>query len=223
VAVSAYSSPDSTPERPLLRGVSHQLAFFVAVPLGVLVALEAHTTAGRTAAVAYAAAVAFMFGASGAYHRVANSVAWAPLMRRVDHAGVFLLIAASYTPVGLLVLEGNRRLLVLGIVWVGAALAIAFKVLWIDAPKWISSVIAIALGWVGVLILPEVVGSIGLTGCLLLVGGGIAYTAGGIVYATERPDPLPRVFGFHEVFHALVIVAVVLQYTAIAFFVLPSH
>jgi hemolysin III len=203
--------------------VSHQLAFFVAVPLGVVFALGAETTAGRASAVAYATTVAFMFGVSGAYHRITWSLAWRPRMRRVDHAGVYLLIAGSYTPLGLLILDGNWRLVVLSVVWGGAALAIILKVVWVDAPKWLAAAIAITLGWVAVLVMPQVADSVGLTGCLLLVGGGIAYTAGGIVYATERPDPVPAVFGYHEVFHVLVILAVALQWTAIAFYVLPSH
>ena len=193
------------------------------MPLGVVFALAADTAAGRASAIAYAATVAFMFGASGAYHRITWSRRWRPRMRRVDHAGVYLLIAGSYTPLGLLILDGSWRLVVLSIVWAGAALAILLKLCWVDAPKWLAASIAITLGWVGVLVLPQVADSVGLTGCLLLVSGGIAYTAGGIVYATERPDPVPAVFGYHEVFHVLVILAVALQYTAIAFYVLPSH
>jgi hemolysin III len=210
-------------ERPRFRGVSHQFAFFVAVPLGVAFAFRADTAAGRASAVAYAATVAFMFGASGAYHRITWSMRWRPRMRRVDHAGIYLLIAGSYTPFGLLVLEGSWRLAVLGVVWAGAALAILLKLCWVDAPKWLAASIAIALGWVGIVVLPQVAGSIGPAGCALLLAGGIAYTVGGIIYATERPDPNPAVFGYHEVFHALVIVAVALQYAAIAFFLLPHH
>jgi hemolysin III len=226
--VTAASSSTALAEqpaaaRPLLRGLSHQLAFFIAVPLGVMFALHPATAAGRGAAIAYGATVAFMFGASGAYHRITWSLRWRPLARRVDHAGIYLLIAGSYTPVGLLVLGGAWRLAVLSIVWAGAVLAILVRVCWIDAPKWLASTIAITLGWVGIAVLPQIVSTVGATGCLLLVAGGIAYTIGGIVYATERPDPVPAVFGYHEVFHAFVILAVALQYTAIAFFVLPSH
>jgi hemolysin III len=193
------------------------------VPLGVVFAAGADTPAGRGAAIAYAGAVAFMFGASGAYHRITWSARWRPFVRRIDHAGIYLLIAGSYTPLGLLILDGNRRLAVMSIVWAGAVLAILLKLVWVDAPKWLASSIAITLGWVGVFVLPQVVESVGVTGCLLIIGGGIAYTLGGVVYATERPNPAPTVFGYHEVFHALVILAVALQYTAIAFFVLPSH
>jgi hemolysin III len=210
--------------RPRFRGRSHQLAFLVAVPLAIASAFMPDTAEGRASAVVYGAAVAFMFGASGAYHLIRwSSPRWQPLARRIDHTGIYLLIAGSYTPFGLLVLQGSWRLAVLGVVWIGAAAAILVKVCWLDAPKWLSAVIAVGLGWVGVLVLPQAWASIGIAGVALLVAGGIAYTLGAIVYATERPDPLPAVFGYHEVFHALVIVAVALQYAAIAFFVLPEH
>jgi hemolysin III len=140
-------------------------------------------------------------------------------MRRVDHAGIYALIAGSYTPVGLLVLHGNWRVVVLSIVWTGAAAAIALKLFWVAAPKWLAAVIAISLGWVAVVVLPQVAERIGITGTMLLVGGGLFYTAGGIVYAVRRPDPAPAVFGYHELFHALVVVAVALQYASIAFWV----
>jgi hemolysin III len=218
---SAAESP--TEVRPRFRGVSHQLAFFVAVPLAVAFALLPDSPEGRASAIVYGVAVAFMFGASGLYHRIWWSLRWRPVMRRVDHAGVYLLIAGSYTPVGLLILHGNWRLAVLAVVWAGTAFAILAKVCWVDAPKWLAAAIAITLGWIGVLVMPQVWDSIGVTGCLLLIAGGIAYTIGGIIYATERPNPRPAVFGYHEVFHVLVIVAVALQYAAIAFFVLPTH
>jgi hemolysin III len=186
-------------------------------------ALRAETAAGRASAVAYAVTVAFMFGVSGVYHRVTWSQRWRPTVRRIDHAGVYLLIAGSYTPLGLLILDGNWRLVVLALVWGGVALAILVKFLWVDAPKWLAAAIAITLGWIAVLVMPQVWDTIGVTGSSLLVLGGIAYTAGGVIYATERPDPVPAVFGYHEVFHALVILAVALQWTAIALYVLPSH
>jgi hemolysin III len=209
--------------RPRLRGWSHGLAFLFAVPAGVILGLEAHTARGRVAAIVYASSVVFMFGASGIYHRVTWRGPWRLRMRRVDHAGIFLLIAGSYTPFGLLVLHGALQIVVLATVWTGAIAAIALKVIWVDAPKWLAAAIAIPLGWVAVVVLPEIVHELGLTACLLVVAGGIAYTAGGLVYAFRRPDPIPTVFGYHELFHALVILAVGLQYGTIAFYVLPDH
>ena len=209
--------------RPRLRGLSHELAFFVSLPPGVVLVLETNTHTGRIAAIAYAAAVAFMFGSSGLYHRVTWSRTWRLRMARVDHAGIYLMIAGSYTPIGLLVLHGNWRLVVLSIVWGGAAAAILLKACWVQAPKWLAAAIGIALGWVAVAILPQVARRVGLTGCLLLVAGGLFYTAGALVYAFRRPDPVPTVFGYHELFHALVVVAVALQYGGIAFYVLRGH
>jgi len=121
------------------------------------------------------------------------------------------------------VLKGNWRPVVLGIVWIGALAAIVFKFAWIDAPKWISSVIGVALGWVGVIVFPQLLDEIGLGGTLLVLTGGLLYTAGALVYAFRRPDPFPFVFGFHEVFHVLVIAAVACQYAAVAFFVFPER
>jgi hemolysin III len=140
-------------------------------------------------------------------------------MRRVDHAGIYLLIAGTYTPVGLLTLRGTMREVVLGIVWIGAAAAILMKFVWVGAPKWLSAVTGIALGWAGVAAMPQVARYAGITAVVLLGIGGLAYTAGAVVYARRRPDPVPKVFGYHEVFHALTIVAVTCQYVAIAFFV----
>jgi hemolysin III len=209
--------------RPRFRGVSHRIAFFLALPLAAVLGLEVQTSAGRVAAIAFGTSVAAMFGASALYHTVDWPEARRRWMRRLDHAGIYALIAGSYTPVGLLVLRGNWRLVVLGIVWVGAALAIALKFLWLDAPKWLSAAIGIGLGWVAVVVFPQILDRVGIAGSLLVLAGGLAYTAGALVYALCRPDPFPTVFGYHEVFHALVIIAVACQYSAIAFFVLPEH
>jgi hemolysin III len=209
--------------KPRLRGVSHQVAFFLALPLGVALTLEADTFRGRVAAIVFGASVATMFGASGLYHRVTWSSAQCLWMRRVDHAGIFGLIAGTYTPFGLLVLRGDWRLVVLSIVWAGTALAVLLEFIWVAAPRWLAALIGIVLGWVGVVVFPQLLVRIGVTGSLLVLAGGLAYTAGALIYARRRPDPAPTVFGYHEVFHALVVVAVACQYAAVAFFVLPHH
>jgi hemolysin III len=140
-------------------------------------------------------------------------------MRRVDHAGIYLLIAGTYTPVGLLSLHGTLQHVTLAVVWAGAAAAILLKFVWVGAPKWLAAVTGLALGWAGVLAMPEVAQEAGIAAVVLLGVGGLAYTAGAIVYALQRPDPVPRVFGYHELFHALTLVAVACQYVAIAFYV----
>jgi hemolysin III len=212
-----------TVPKPRLRGLSHAVAFVVALPLGLALTLQAETGRGRLSAIVFAAAVVAMFGASALYHSPNWREAPRRWLRRVDHAGIYGLIAGTYTAFGLLALSGYWRWVVLSIVWAGALAAIVFKFAWIDAPKWISAAIGVALGWIGVVVSPQLLGEIGVAASLLVLAGGLLYTLGALVYARRRPDPLPAVFGFHEVFHLLVIAAVACQYSAVAFFVLPEH
>lgn len=206
--------------RPRLRGVLHQYAFFVSVVCGVLLVLGASGAGERVSAVVFATAVAIMFGVSALYHRIT----WRPgprrWMRRLDHAAIYLLIAGTYTPFGLLALTGAWRWTVLPVVWGGALAAIVLKLAWVDAPKWVAAAIAVALGWIGVVALPQLWDTAGIAGLLLLATGGVLYTGGAVVYARGRPDPYPAVFGYHELFHALVIAAAACQYVAVAGFVL---
>jgi hemolysin III len=209
--------------KPRLRGLSHEIAFFLVLPLGAAINFEVHTPRGRVSAIVFAASVAAMFGASSLYHRVSWSPRRRRWMRRLDHAGIYALIAGTYTPFGLLVLHGAWSVVVLAIVWSGAAAAVALKFLWVEAPTWLSALIGVGLGWVGVVVFPQLLAQIGLGPSLLILAGGLAYTAGAVIYALRRPDPFPTVFGFHELFHACVIVAVACQYAAVAFYVLPNH
>jgi hemolysin III len=205
--------------KPRLRGVLHEAAFFVALVVGVLLVIYADGTRASLAAAVFAGSVVAMLGASALYHRVTWSVRARPWMRRLDHAGIYLLIAGTYTPVGLLTLRGTMREVVLAVVWIGAAAAILMKFVWVGAPKWLSAVTGVALGWAGVAAMPQVARHAGVTAVVLLGIGGLAYTVGAVVYARRRPDPVPAVFGYHELFHALTLVAVTCQYVAIAFFV----
>ena len=208
--------------KPRLRGVFHQWAFVLAIPLGVVLVLVTETLRARVAAGVFAASVVLMFGASALYHRPNWSPGRRAWLRRLDHAGIYCLIAGTYTPVGLLALRGAWQTVVLAIVWSGCAAAIFIRLFWIGAPKWLSAVVAIALGWVGVVAMPEIYFHAGLACLLLILGGGILYSVGAAIYATKRPDPFPAVFGYHEIFHALIVVAVGLQYAAIAFYVVPT-
>jgi len=205
-----------------LRGVLHQLAFLAAVPLGVVLGLSAHGGVARGAAVAFAASVAAMFCVSSMFHRLSWTSAAARWVGRLDHAMIYALIAGTYTPVGLLVIHPAWRVPILATVWGGALFAAAIKLLWDGAPRWVAPVVCVALGWVAVLVFPQIVAGIGISGALVLLAGGLAYTVGALVYARRRPDPIPAVFGYHELFHTLVVVAVACQYAAIAFFVLPQ-
>jgi hemolysin III len=209
-------------EKPRLRGVFHQWAFVISVPVGVVLVLGAETGRARVAATVFAASVVMMFGASALYHRPTWTPRWRAWLRRLDHAGIYCLIAGTYTPVGLLVLHGAWQTVVLAIVWAGCGVAILTRLFWIAAPKWIEVVLAISLGWVGVVAMPEIVWNAGLGCMLLILGGGIAYSVGAVIYGLKRPDPFPAVFGYHEIFHLLIVIAVALQYSAIAFYVVPT-
>lgn len=208
--------------RPLLRGVFHQLGFSASLVVGTLLIVGADGAREHVAAAVFAGAVAVCFGTSALYHRIT----WTPRlrlwMRRADHAGVYLLIAGTYTPVCLLVLTGAWRWVVLAVVSAGAGAAAVFKFIWVGAPKWLAAAIGIALGWVGVAVLPQLATRLNPAGVALLGAGGLLYTAGAIVYARRRPDPAPTVFGYHELFHVLTLVAVSCQYVAIAFFVIRA-
>jgi hemolysin III len=208
--------------RPLLRGVLHQVALAVALVVGVLLVAETDGSRRMAAAAVFAGSAATMLALSAAYHRITWSPRARLRMRRADHAGIYVLIAGTYTPVGLLALHGTLQKVVLGVVWPGAAAAILLKLVWVRAPKWLSAAIAIGLGWVGVAAIPQLVRADGVAPVVLIAVGGLAYTCGGIVYALRRPDPIPAVFGYHEVFHALTLVGLAFQYVAIAFFVVRA-
>ena len=167
----------------------------------------------------FAVAVAAMFGASALHHRVIWQERGYRWSRRVDHAGIFVMIAGTYTPFCLLVLHGGWQITLLAVVWAGAGTAILFKFVWVDAPKWLAAAIAIALGWVAIIAFPQLLDGVGWAAIGLVLAGGLLYTLGGLVYAFRRPDPFPSVFGYHEVFHVLVVAAVSLQYAVIAFWV----
>lgn len=206
--------------KPRLRGVLHQWAFFGSLVLGLILVLAANGGRETLAASIYAGSVAALLGTSAVYHRVNWSRAAARRwMRRADHAMIFVLIAGTYTPFGLLVLEGTLATAILVAVWSGAVAGIVLQLVWVEAPKWVSALVYVVLGWVAVLAFPGLLDGIGVLGTLLVAAGGLLYTVGAVVYARGRPDPLPAVFGYHEVFHALVIVAAALQYAAIAFYV----
>jgi len=218
-APSALSS--SAPVRPRLRGVLHEYAFFVSVPCGAGLILAASGGRARVAAGIYAGAVSALLGTSALYHRVTWRPAARRWMRRLDHSMIFVLIAGTYTPVALLALKGTLADVIMIVLWAGALGGIVFKLLWIDAPKWLFAAIYVALGFVSAAVFGQLPATIGWLGVAGLAGGGLLYTAGAIVYASGRPDPAPAVFGYHEVFHVLVVAAAALHYAVIAFAVLP--
>lgn len=211
---------DAPRVKPKLRGVFHEIAFFVAVLLGIPLVLSADPGKARFSAIVFASCVAVCFGASALYHRPT----WQPRARswlaRADHAGIYLLIAGTYTPFGLLVLSRGWAIPVLTIIWTGATAAILLKLFWPGLPKRASAAIGLALGWVAIAAFTQLL-KLPVAGLVLLLAGGAAYTLGAITYARRKPDPFPAVLGYHEVFHGLTIVAAGCQYAAIAFYVLP--
>ena len=207
--------------KPRLRGVSHQYAFFVSVPCGVGLILAASAGRARLAAIVYAAAVSALLGTSALYHRITWQPSARRWMRRLDHSMIFVLIAGTYTPVALLALRGSLADAVLVVLWAGALGGVVFKLLWVDAPKWLLAAVYVLLGLVSAAVFGQLPAAIGWLGVAGLACGGLLYTVGAIVYATGRPDPVPAVFGYHEVFHALVLAAAALHYAVIAFAVLP--
>jgi len=208
--------------KPKLRGVSHEWAFFASLFFGAALILLASTPKATLAVSIYAVSLSALFGTSALYHRVEwkrpNVRRW---MRRLDHSMIFFLIAGTYTPFALLALHGTLATAILVVVWVGAIAGAIVEMIWIDHPKWASVLIYMALSWVAVVCFPSLWSSLGVAGALLLVTGGALYTAGAVVYAIQRPNPNPAIFGYHEVFHLFVIAAALAHFSAIAFFALP--
>jgi hemolysin III len=207
--------------KPRLRGVSHEYAFFVSIATGIALIAAASDSRARLAAAVYAVAVTALLGTSALYHRVTWRPSARRWMRRLDHSMIFVLIAGTYTPVCLLALHGPLARTILIVVWAGALGGVVFKLLWIDAPKWLFALVYVALGWVSAAIFGELPAAVGWLGVAGLAAGGLLYTLGAVVYASGRPNPWPKTFGYHEVFHALVLGAASLHYAVIAFAVLP--
>lgn len=209
--------------KPKLRGVSHEWAFFLSLGFGAALIVLADTPRATLAVAIYAVSLSALFGTSALYHRVnwtrPHMRQW---MRRLDHSMIFFLIAGTYTPFALLVLHGTLAMTILAVVWVGAIAGAIVEMIWIDHPKWASALIYLSLGWVAVATFPDLWSQMGPAGTLLVAAGGLLYTAGAVVYAVQRPDPSPAVFGYHEVFHLFVIAAAIAHFSAVAFFALPQ-
>jgi hemolysin III len=207
--------------KPRLRGIFHEIGFYAFTALGIVLIVTTDPGRARLAGAIFATSVAVCFGASALYHRPT----WRPRARswlaRLDHAGIYLLIAGSYAPFGLIVMSEGWAVPILAIVWSGALVAIVLKLFWVRAPKWLSAVIGLSLGWVGAAAVSQLL-KLPVTPFALVLACGAFYTAGAIVYARRRPDPAPRVFGYHELFHVLTLAAVACEYVAVAFYVLPS-
>lgn len=201
--------------RPRLRGVLHQVTFAVSLVTGTALVCLAPSGRARLAAVVYAVSVALLFGTSAALHRGRWSPRAGRVMTQLDHSMIFVLIAGTYTPFGLLLLSGARRWTVLGVVWGGALVGVVLR-LALGHLRWTFVALYLGLGWVAVAFLPQLLRAGGATVVGLILAGGLLYSAGAVVYALRRPDPSPRWFGFHEVFHALTVAAFVTHYAAVS-------
>jgi hemolysin III len=221
----AANTPESNavPIKPLLRGWSHVVGLVAVLALGsVMIANAADTSRGPGLMIIYVAGTAAMFGVSAAYHRLRWSPKVRTRMSRLDHSTIFLAIAGAYTPVAVIGLHGAHRGLVLWICWIGAVVGITLQWLPFHLPRWLLAAVYVLVGWAAMFAFPQLYDGLGATGFLLILGGGLAYTLGALVYAMKRPDPWPKVFGFHEVFHVFTIIGAGLHCGAIAFVVLPK-
>lgn len=207
--------------KPRLRGRFHEWAFFMSLTAGAALIAAADTPRAIVVMTVYATCVSALFGASALYHRVNwRTVRKRMWMRRLDHSMIFLLIAGSNTPF-LVVVDTPSARAMLFVVWAVAIAGVLFKIAWIGAPRWLVATMYLGTGWIGAVTLPLVWQAVGAAAVLLIAGGGLTYTVGALVYTFQRPDPIPAVFGYHEIFHILVIVAAGLHYSAVAAYVLP--
>ena len=207
------STQAAAPPKPLLRGWIHEIACFASIPAGVVLVLAAPTARGRIAAAVFAASLVGMYGISAAYHRGSWDPRRKRALKRIDHSMIFVLIAGTYTPFALLVLHGTVAAVLLFVVWSGAAAGVALKVAKVDGLAALSGALYIVLGWLVVALTPQLLRALSPTEVVLTAAGGIAYTLGAIVLAGHRPNPSPRVFGYHEVWHVLTVVGAACHFT----------
>jgi hemolysin III len=221
-AIAAHEVAHKLSQKPRLRGVTHQWAFFVSLGAGAALVFAASGARAVIAMSIYSVSLSAMLGTSALYHRVT----WTPdvrrWMRRLDHTMIFVFIAGTYTPFALLVMHGTLATAVLIVVWATAAAGMVLNLVWISAPYWFSALVYVGTGWVAIVTLPQLWDEIGPVGVGLIALGGALYSAGAVVYARRKPDPRPQVFGYHELFHLLVIAAAAVQYAAVAIYALPA-
>jgi hemolysin III len=220
--VAEAELPSAEVSKPLLRGWFHQVGAMAMVVVGPLIGLAARGTKAEVCAAVACLAVTAMLTTSALYHRVGWPAAARRRMRRADHSMIFVCIAGTYTAVAGLSLPATDAWIVLGLVWGASVVGIVMRFAWLDAPKWAVALPYVAAGWIAVGAMPEFFHYLGVPGFSLMLGGGLLYTAGAVVYALRRPDPWPAVYGYHEVFHSCVVAAAALHLSLIAFVVLPA-
>ncbi len=207
----ASAQPDS---KPLLRGWFHLGAVPVVLIAGLALVATGPTLAGRITAAVFAFTSLLLFGTSAVYHRGNWDPTVTGVLRRIDHSNIFLIIAGTYTPLAVMLLPKNTAILALSVVWAGAIGGLLMRVLWLSAPRWLYVPMYVGLGWVAIAFTDSFYESGGPAVVSLIVAGGIAYTAGAVIYGTKWPDPSPKYFGFHEIFHSLTLVGFVCTFIA---------
>lgn len=213
---------DSALVKPLLRGWSHVLAFTVVAVLGIILLVVAGASASQRVWLGiYVAGTMTMFGVSASYHTLRWGQRGRSIMRRLDHSAIFLAIAGAYTPIMSVALTGWQKVVVLGAAWGGAVVGMTLEWLPVKVPRPLFTAIYVIVGWSAAIAFPQLYRSLGGAGFALVLGGGLLYTMGAVVYALKRPDPWPRVFGFHEIFHLFTIAGAGCHLAAIAFYVVP--
>jgi hemolysin III len=208
--------PTDVPGSPTMRGVLHQYAFFISLFFAAALLTAAKTTEIRLMCAFYMFSLCGQFGVSAMYHRVNWNPRHMAMWRRLDHSMIFVLTAGTYTPLSTVMLEQE----LLYAIWAAALLGIVIKIWWLQAPEWVATLMYILCGWLGAGAFPTLLQNMGWLGVFLIYGGGVVYTAGGVIYALQRPNPIPTVFGYHEVFHALVIVGAAMHFAAVWIFVI---
>ncbi|GLU46342.1 DNA-binding protein [Nocardiopsis ansamitocini] len=205
--------------KPRLRGWLHLGTAPLALAAGVVLVSLAPTGLSRLASAIYAISSVLLFSTSAIYHVGRWSNRAVAVLRRMDHANIYLIIAGTYTPFVLLVLGGGLRTAMMTVIWGGATAGVLFKMFWLNAPRWLSTALYLAIGWVAVLFIPQLVGGTHPATWILILVGGVLYSLGAVVYGLKWPNPAPRWFGFHEIFHSLTIAAFVCHYIAVSFVV----
>lgn len=211
----ADQTDTSEKAKPALRGWSHLLMFPISVVAGIVLVISAPTQAGRISSAVFATTAALLFGVSALLHRGTWSQGTEALLRRMDHANIYLIIAGTYTPFAVLALPPSEGRTLLLVVWTGALCGVALRLFWVGAPRWLTTTLYVVVGWVAIFFIPGLIDGAGVTVVVLIVIGGVLYTLGAVVYATKWPNPFPGTFGFHEVFHALTIAAFSVHYIAV--------
>jgi len=220
---AALSKSDSDEfQKPLLRGHFHQASFFIALGAGAMLISKSQGLRAHIAALIYTMTLITLFGVSALYHRPQWNTKRRALMRRLDHSAIFLLIAGTVTPICLLALpEGSGENLLL-VIWIATFVGILQSVFWVRAPKWLTAVLYVLVGWMSIPYFSEIKSALGAKGAFLILAGGIVYTVGALVYAFKKPNPSPRYFGYHEIFHLLVMIAALLHFLAISQLLNPA-